>query len=140
MPYRLTIAGDLAQEADDLTRYQFRAETPDFYASTLAWGGGSEHNRLADALRDFPSSVPGFIDFKFGHGGCALRFETVDGFGHCCVWATLAAEYPSGASARFQQASICIYFEPAALDGFRADLRRFERGRLNEAVLEGHAP
>jgi len=136
MRYRLTITGDLGPDPD-LTRYELTAQADGFYGTTQVWGQGSEHNDLADVLSGFPSTVPSSIDFQFGR--CTLRFQTSDGSGHCCVWASVEAEHP-GPSGQFQHASVCIGFEPAALDAFRADLMRFQRGRTNEAVLEGHAP
>lgn len=137
MQHHLTIVGDLGYVEDE-TRYHLTAQAPGFYGTASVWGQGHEHKCLADALVGFPSTVPSSVEFSFGR--CALRFETADGSGRCCVWATVEAEYPSGGSKQFQRASICIWFEPAALDAFCADLRRFETGQENIAVLEGRVP
>jgi hypothetical protein len=138
MPYRLTVASDLVHDGDHFTRYQLTAETADFFGRAVLWAYDYQHRKLAEVLHDFPSSVPASVEFAFS--SCGLRFETADGCGHCSVWATLRAEDPWGTSERFEQASICIGFEPAALDSFCADLKRFEWGCANEAILEGRAP
>ena len=130
MRYRLTIAGSFGHPYE--TRYQLTAESADFYGSTWVWGNESESAELAKVLRNFPSSIPSSVDFIFGGAGigrCALRFQTVNGTGHCCVWAILEAEYPLVGAER-EQASICIGFEPAALDRFSAELEGSKGGAL----------
>ena len=138
MDSHFSIASDLEHDGDGLVRYQIHAANPKFSGSTLAWGSADDVQVLALALRGFPKSLPAHEEVTFGSdrtGQCRLRFQTYDGLGHCSLWIEIEAEYPPRGSDKFQTASIYLGIIPAQVDDFCLQLRRFQRGQKNEAVL-----
>jgi hypothetical protein len=138
MDSHFSIASDLEHDGDGLVRYQIHAVNPKFTGSTLAWGSADDVQVLALALSGFPKSVPAHEEVTFGShrtGQCRLKFQTYDGLGHCSLWIEIEAEYPPQGSDKVQTASIYLEITPAHVDDFCLQLRRFERGQKNEAVL-----
>jgi hypothetical protein len=138
MKQLLSIRSNLDHDGDDLVRFRLSAENAEFRATTLAWDSEESVRSLLSAVGGFPRSVPDRAEFTFGSprtGVCHLEFQTTDGRGHCCVWVSVEAAYSSAGSERHQRSTICVEFLPAALDEFCEQLRRFKRGRDNEALL-----
>ena len=138
MDSQFSIASDLEHDGDGLVRYQIHAANAKFSGTTLTWGSADDVEVLALALKGFPKSLPTHEEVTFGShrsGQCRLRFQTYDGLGHCSLWIEIEAEYPRRGSDKFQTASIYLETTPAQVDDFCLQLRRFERGLKNEAVL-----
>jgi hypothetical protein len=142
MKDQLIISGNLDHDGDGLVRFRITAENPAFRGTTLTWGNEERISELLSALAGFPKTSSDRVEFVFGTprtGVCRLEFQTVDSLGHCCVWVDLEAPYASTGKDRFEHSLVCVKFVPASLDEFCNHLRRFKRGRQNEAVLAKHA-
>lgn len=136
----LTVRSDLEHDGDGLVRYYIRAESPDFRGTAVAWGDDSACAELGKLLAGFPKTPHASVEFTFGSpktGRCSLSFESLDRTGRCCVWAEIESTYEARDTDRFETASICVHFLPAAVDEFCTQLQRFKRGRQNEAALVG---
>ena len=138
MQDQLTISSDLAHDGDGVVRYRIRAENAAFRATTLAWGNEDDAESLGNKLKGFPKSIPSKLEYSFGSpktGRCHLEFQTIDGTGRCCVWATFESSYSSCGTERFENSVVCVRFLPTSLDEFCIQLARFKQDRDNEAVL-----
>jgi hypothetical protein len=142
MKDRLTISSDLDHDGDGVVRFRITAENVEFRGTTLAWGSEQTVGGLLSVLAGFPKTSSDRVEFSFGTprtGVARLEFQTVDRLGHCLVWVDLKAAYASTGQDGFQQSLVCVEFVPASLDEFANQLRRFKRGRNNEAVLTKRA-
>lgn len=114
-----------------------------FTARILSWGGDREHLEFAAALDGFPSSTDSELRYSFGSpgiGSCELYFHCLDHGGGVGVWAKFESEERAGSGEQYEQASLFIRCEPAAIDAFVAELRRFGAGSANRAELFGLGP
>jgi len=143
MTNSLTIFSSLEHDGDELIRFRICAQSKNFSASTLTWGYASQLSELAACLAGFPTAGSDPIFFQFGSsetGTAKLEFVTIDGSGHCGLWVTVEAPYSVSRKQGFEQASIFLPVEPAAIDLFVSALRTFSSGATHEALLRGIAP
>ena len=136
----LVISSSLNHDGDQFVRFGFRVQNARFSGTTLTWGYADEVVSLADALIGFPKTGTDSVRFQFGSsrtGTCLLEFLRIDRTGHTAVWVTLEGLESCGPSGRFEQVSLFLKVEPAAIDRFAAALRGFRPGMDNEATLPG---
>ena len=137
------IEADLWHDGDGLVRYAFEMRTANFSGRALAWGNETDHLEFAAALAGFPHTSKAELRYSFGTPGtgtCQLHFHCLDGLGHVGLWCALESEYPSGRSEQYEQASLFMQCDPASIDTFVAELRRFAAGTANRAALSGLGP
>lgn len=143
MQSTLILESSLDHDGDGLVRYWLTIENDDFRGSTSAWGYEDNHLKFAEALEGFPVTSSSSLSYKFGSDGTGtflLEFACLDNLGHLGVWATLESTYPVGRSGRHEHASLFHRTDPACIDQFVAEIRRFVAGSPNRAQLSGSGP
>jgi len=139
----LGVESFLEHDGDGIVRYRLTIQNDCFRATTQAWGNDDDHLRFAEALTGFPATSASTLTHSLGSDGsgtCTLEFFCLDNLGHVGLWTTIVSDYPMGPSKRHEQACAFLRCDPAAIDRFVSDLRRFTAGSPNCAELQGSGP
>lgn len=125
---------------NDVIEVRVTVENAGFRGTADVYVGTDGLLEAAATLRGFPINgrdtrevVFGTEGKKFAGGAARLRFYCSDLVGHTEFRATIEGDY--GKQEVAESATICVDFEPAALDVFLIELQQIEREHQGSASL-----
>lgn len=127
-------------DGDGLSRYMVAASNDSFSGAALVWAYSENFQELGFALDGFPQATSDKVCKQLGSPGVGLvelEFSCIDGSGHAVAWIRLESEYPVETSNRYENMSMCVQVEAAAVDSFVKELHSLALHRLEKATLCG---